>query len=127
MIVNLQVPRSKELYEIFQNSQPIFQRRAHLSRGTTYYEANDSSCVLLLSLGKYEENSEADLVKEADNIPGMAKIIGSLDLVKTSELRKDLLFAETVVKWTSPDKKAMTTPLEFSGQTRVIPRESLRN
>ena len=57
----------------------------------------------------------------------MAKILGSLDLVKISQLREDLLFTKTMVKDMRPIEKVMTTPYDFSGETRKIPKESLNN
>ncbi|VDB95297.1 Bgt-50108 [Blumeria graminis f. sp. tritici] len=63
----------------------------------------------------------------ADNIPGMAKILGSVDLVKISQLCESLLFTKTMVKDTRPTEKIMTTPYDLSGEITKIPKESVSN
>ncbi|VDB95275.1 Bgt-50110 [Blumeria graminis f. sp. tritici] len=63
----------------------------------------------------------------ADNIPGMAKILGSANLVKISQLREGLLFTKSMVKDTRPTEKIMTTPYDLSGEMIRIPKESVNN
>ncbi|SZF00379.1 unnamed protein product [Blumeria hordei] len=127
IIVHLQVPGSKELRKFTLDPVPISQQKAHLFRGTRCYRDRDLTCVVIFSWRICDGLSENELLEMADNITGMALILGSLDLVKISKLRDGLLFTRTMVKDTRPTEKVLTTPHDLSRETTGIPRESVNN
>ncbi|CCU75438.1 serine/threonine-protein kinase Sgk2 [Blumeria hordei DH14] len=127
MIVHLQVPGSKELRKFTLDPVPISQQKAYLCRGTTCYRARDLSCVVKFSWRNCDGHSEIELLEMADNISGMAQILGSLSLVKISKLRDGLRFTKTMVKDIRPTEKVLTTPHDWSGVTIRIPKESVNN
>ncbi|VCU40395.1 Bgt-50975 [Blumeria graminis f. sp. tritici] len=61
-----------------------------------------------------ENKSEAELLKIAKGVDGLAKLAGSLDLVKISDLRKGLKCTNKMVKFTLPDDTTMATPLALT-------------
>ncbi|CCU75490.1 serine/threonine-protein kinase Sgk2 [Blumeria hordei DH14] len=114
MIVHLQVPGSKELRTFALEPVPISQQK-------------DLSCVVKFSWRICDGHLEIELLEMANNITGMAQILGSLDLIKISKLRDGLLFTKTMVKDTRPTEKVLTTPYDLSGETTRIPKESVNN
>ncbi|VDB84082.1 Bgt-51672-2, partial [Blumeria graminis f. sp. tritici] len=127
MIVHLEVPGSKEIRKFTLDPNPISQQKAYLCRGTSCYKDRTLSCVVKFSWRICDGLSEIELLEMADNIPGMAKILGSANLVKISQLREGLLFTKSMVKDTRPTEKIMTTPYDLSGEMIRIPKESVNN
>ncbi|CAD6506421.1 BgTH12-07347 [Blumeria graminis f. sp. triticale] len=127
MIVHLEVPGSKEIRKFTLDPNPISQQKAYLCRGTSCYKDRTLSCVVKFSWRICDGLSEIELLEMADNIPGMAKILGSVNLVKISQLREGLLFTKSMVKDTRPTEKIMTTPYDLSGEMIRIPKESVNN
>ncbi|VDB83503.1 Bgt-50312 [Blumeria graminis f. sp. tritici] len=66
--------------------------------------------------------SEAELLKIAKDVDGLAKLAGSRDFVKISDLRKGLIFTNKMEKNTLPDDTTMATPLALTDGTML--RES---
>ncbi|CAD6506424.1 BgTH12-07350, partial [Blumeria graminis f. sp. triticale] len=127
MIVHLEVPGSKDIRKFTLDPNPISQQKAYLCRGTSCYKDRTLSCVVKFSWRICDGLSEIELLEMADNIPGMAKILGSANLVKISQLREGLLFTKSMVKDTRPTEKIMTTPYDLSGEMTRIPKESVNN
>ncbi|EPQ66527.1 BgtA-20836 [Blumeria graminis f. sp. tritici] len=127
MIVHLEVPGSKEIRKFTLDPNPISQQKAYLCRGTSCYKDRALSCAVKFSWRICDGLSEIELLEMVDNIPGMAKILGSVDLVKISQLREGLLFTKSMVKDTCPTEKIMTTPYDLSGKMTRIPKESVNN
>ncbi|CAD6506428.1 BgTH12-07354 [Blumeria graminis f. sp. triticale] len=127
MIVHLEVPGSKDIRKFTLDPNPISQQKAYLCRGTSCFKDRTLSCVVKFSWRICDGLSEIELLEMADNIPGMAKILGSANLVKISQLREGLLFTKSMVKDTRPTEKIMTTPYDLSGEMTRIPKESVNN
>ncbi|CAD6501136.1 BgTH12-01390 [Blumeria graminis f. sp. triticale] len=127
MVVHLKVPGSGEPRMITLDPKPISQQKAYLCRGTSCYVATNSSCVVKFSWRICDSISEIELLEKADSIAGMVRIIGSLDLVKISQLREGLIFTKTMVKNLCPTENVMNTPHDYSGEIKRIPKESVNN
>ncbi|CAD6506437.1 BgTH12-07363 [Blumeria graminis f. sp. triticale] len=125
MIVHLQVPGSKETRKFILDPVQISQQKAYLCRGTSCYKDRNLSCVVKFSWRICDGLSEIELLEMADNIPGMAKTLGSVDLVKISQLRESLLFTKTMVKDTRLTEKTLKTPNCGKANITGAPAQSL--
>ncbi|VCU41260.1 Bgt-50438, partial [Blumeria graminis f. sp. tritici] len=94
--------------------KPVAQQTSLVSRGTSCYHTLEGDCAVKFSWRMYGDHSEAELLKLAKDVDGMANLMGSRDFVKISDLRKDLIFTNKMVKNIFPDDIAMATPLSFT-------------
>ncbi|SZE99255.1 unnamed protein product [Blumeria hordei] len=120
--VTLDVPGTEEKREFKLSPEPDAVQTSLVSRATSCYHTLEEDCAVKFSWRMCGVNSEAELLKLAKGIDGMADLMGSRDFVKISDLRKDLIFTNKMVKNTLPDDKAMATPLSFIDGTML--RES---
>ncbi|CCU75944.1 serine/threonine protein kinase Sgk2 [Blumeria hordei DH14] len=120
--VTLDVPGTEEKCEFKLSPEADALQTSLVSRGTSCYHTLEEDCEVKFSWRMCGDNLEAELLKLAKGIDGMADLMGSRDFVKTSDLRKDLIFTNKMVKNTLPDDKAMATPLSFTNGTML--RES---
>ncbi|VDB89112.1 Bgt-51757 [Blumeria graminis f. sp. tritici] len=98
-------------------TKPLLCQSSLVSRGTTVYSSTDKKYVVKFSWKICGKTSEVELLKIAKDVVGMAKLIGSRDLVQTSTLRKGLTFIHLMVKYTRPAEKILTTPVVLSGNS----------
>ncbi|CAD6500915.1 BgTH12-06619 [Blumeria graminis f. sp. triticale] len=82
---NTQEPRTLIL-----EAEPFFAQRAIVSRGTACYRALDGTFVVKISWRAVDRLSEVNLLIQARDVRGVARLIGSRDDSKISELRKGL-------------------------------------
>ncbi|SZF00785.1 unnamed protein product [Blumeria hordei] len=125
MKAHLQVPGSKELRKFTLDPNPISQQKQFIRKGTSCYRDRTLRCVVKFSWRICDGVSKIGLLEMADNITGKAQVLGSLDLIKTSQLREGLLFTKTMVNDTRPAEKVMNTPDDLSGEITKIPKESV--
>ncbi|CAD6500902.1 BgTH12-06606 [Blumeria graminis f. sp. triticale] len=82
---NTQEPRTLIL-----EAEPFFAQRAIVSRGTACYRALDGTYVVKISWRAVDRLSEVSLLMQARDVRGVARLIGSRDDSKISELREGL-------------------------------------
>ncbi|CAD6500914.1 BgTH12-06618 [Blumeria graminis f. sp. triticale] len=82
---NTQEPRTLIL-----EAEPFFAQRAIVSRGTACYRALDGTYVVKISWRAVDRLSEVNLLMQARDVRGVARLIDSRDDSKISELRKGL-------------------------------------
>ncbi|SZF00606.1 unnamed protein product [Blumeria hordei] len=112
--VTLEVPGPEKEREFKLSPEPDALQTSSASSGTSCYHSLEGDCAVKFSWRMCGDNSEAELLKLEKDIDGMADLRGSRDFVKISDLRKDLIFTNKMVKNTLPDYKAMATPLSFT-------------
>ncbi|CAD6503154.1 BgTH12-02823 [Blumeria graminis f. sp. triticale] len=117
IIIKMKVPGSSVMQEFSLFTKPLLCQSSLVSRGTTVYSSTDKKYVVKFSWKICGKTSEVELLKIAKDVVGMAKLIGSRDLVQTSTLRKGLTFIHLMVKYTRPAEKILTTPVVLSGNS----------
>ncbi|CAD6501117.1 BgTH12-01371 [Blumeria graminis f. sp. triticale] len=112
--VTLDVDGPEKEREFKLSPKPVAQQTSLVSRGTSCYHTLEGDCAVKFSWRMCGDHSEAELLKLAKDVDGMANPMGSRDFVKISDLRKDLIFTNKMVKNTFPDDISMATPLSFT-------------
>ncbi|VDB92615.1 Bgt-50841 [Blumeria graminis f. sp. tritici] len=74
----------------------------------------EGDCAVKFAWRMCRNKSEAELPKIAKEVDGLAKLAGSRDLVKISDLRKGLIFTIKMVKNIFSDDTTMATPLALT-------------
>ncbi|SZF00711.1 unnamed protein product [Blumeria hordei] len=120
--VTLDVPGPEKEREFKLSPKPVVQQTSLLSRGTSCYHTLDRDCAVKFAWRMCGNTSEAELLKIAKDVDGMAKLEGSRDFKKISDLRKGLIFTNKMLKNTLPDDTTMATPLAFTNG--IMLRES---
>ncbi|CAD6505694.1 BgTH12-01184 [Blumeria graminis f. sp. triticale] len=93
--VTLDVGGPEKEREFKLSPKPVSQQTSLVSRGTSCYHTLEGDCAVKFSWRMCGDHSEAELLK-------------------ISDLRKDLIFTNKMVKNTYPDDIAMATPLSFT-------------
>ncbi|CCU74485.1 serine/threonine protein kinase domain protein [Blumeria hordei DH14] len=122
--ITLDVPGVEEKREFKLSPEPDALQTSLVSRGSSFYHTLEGECAVKFSRRMCGHNSEAELLKLAKGIDGMADLMGSRDFVKISDLRKDLIFTNKMVKNTLPVDKATATPLSFTDDTMLRKNKS---
>ncbi|VDB83794.1 Bgt-50214 [Blumeria graminis f. sp. tritici] len=112
--VTLDVPGTEEEREFKLSPKPVTQQTSLVSRGTSCYHTLEGDCAVKFAWRICGNNSEAELLKIAKDLDGLAKHAGSRDFVKISDLRKGLIFTNNMMKNTLPDDTTMATPLALT-------------
>ncbi|VDB83504.1 Bgt-20301 [Blumeria graminis f. sp. tritici] len=112
--VTLDVPGTEEEREFKLSPKPVAQQTSLVSRGTSCYHTLEGDCAVKFAWRMCGNKSEAELLKIAKDVDGLAKLAGSRDFVKISDLRQGLIFTKKMVKDTLPDDTTMATPLALT-------------
>ncbi|SZF03900.1 unnamed protein product [Blumeria hordei] len=112
--VTLDVPGPEKEREFKLSPNPVVQQTSLLSRGTSCYHTLERDCAVKFAWRMCGNNSEAELLKIAKDVDGMAKLAGSRDFKKISDLRNGLIFTKKMLKNTLPGDTTMATPLAFT-------------
>ncbi|VDB83518.1 Bgt-20298 [Blumeria graminis f. sp. tritici] len=112
--VTLDVPGTEEEREFKLSPKPVAQQTSLVSRGTSCYHTLEGDCAVKFAWRMCGNKSEAELLKIAKDVDGLAKLAGSRDFVKISDLRQGLIFTNKMVKNTLPDDTTMATPLALT-------------
>ncbi|CAD6501133.1 BgTH12-01387 [Blumeria graminis f. sp. triticale] len=112
--VTLDVPGTEEEREFKLSPKPVAQKTSLVSRGTSCYHTLEGDCAVKFAWRMCGNKSEAKLLKIAKDVDRLAKLAGSRDFVKISDLRKGLIFTNKMVKNTLPDDTTMATPLALT-------------
>ncbi|CCU83175.1 serine/threonine-protein kinase Sgk2, partial [Blumeria hordei DH14] len=107
-------PGTEEKREFKLSPEPDAVQTSLVFRATSCYHTLEEDCAVKFSWRMCGDNSEAELLKLAKGIDGMADLMVPRDFVKISDLRKDLIFTNKMVKNAIPDDKAIATPLSLN-------------
>ena len=77
-------------------SSPFVRQRSIVSRGTTCYRTTDEERVVKFSWRAAERQAESEHLRAARNVPGVATLEGSRDIISIKELRRGLKFSESM-------------------------------
>ena len=116
---NTQEPRTLIL-----EAEPFIAQRAIGSRGTACYRALDRTYVVKISWRAVDRLSEVSLLMQARDVRGVARLIGSRDDSKISELRKGLTITGEMKRDVHLDDSLMTKTVEPIEAGPSIPAES---
>ncbi|SZF02648.1 unnamed protein product [Blumeria hordei] len=105
-------------------AEPLIREKAIVSRVTTCYRALDGTFVVKISWRAVDRLSEVSLLIQARDVRGVARLIGSWDDTKTSEMREDLTLTSEVKRDVHPDDTIMKTTVEPMEAGPTIPTES---
>ncbi|CCU82162.1 serine/threonine protein kinase Sgk2 [Blumeria hordei DH14] len=79
--------------QVFQlDMTPVMKKRLKLWSGTTCYRTTDGEYIAKFSWTESDRPSEIDLHHQARNVAGVAKLIGSQNIISTDEIRSGLDF-----------------------------------
>ncbi|CAD6500897.1 BgTH12-06601 [Blumeria graminis f. sp. triticale] len=115
---NTQEPRTLIL-----EAEPLFVQGAIVARGTACYRALDGTYVVKISWRAVDRLSEVSLLMQARDVRGVARLIGSRDDSKISELREGLTITSEMERDVHPDDSLMTTTVEPIEAGPSIPAE----
>ncbi|SZF05201.1 unnamed protein product [Blumeria hordei] len=100
---------TKKARKIYLRSKPLVKQMAIVTRGTTVYISSDAKFVVKISWRTVGRLSEVELLMRAQEVKGVASLIGSRDVIKISELRSGLIFTQEMNKDIHPMEVKMTT------------------
>ena len=99
-------------------ASPFITQRAIVSRGTFCYRTADQQHVVKFSWRSDKRRPEADHLKRSQGVKGIAKLVGSSDVISVADLRSGLTFLKSRKFGSAPYEQAVDpSKLSFTSQS----------